>query len=325
MNDATDTEKSIFVRWYGADGIAPNPEFLANVYTKDAQEHPGIGIDAGGDIVVAWQSINQATGTGVSWDVFARQFHPNGTSPQAQEFQVNETVAAPQRFPAVGVDAAGRFSIAWQTINQDGSSWAVFQRQYRADGTPETGEQIVNTVTNGPQIEPVFARSVLGNYDLFWSGTMANHVDGIGGRAFGINTVPSGPHMNGPGGPLSGPERQPIAIPLTITSADSDVAVTLSVVITGVPADATLSAGTLQSDGRLDPDSGPADRAQRSCGARRISQFGCDRHRDRGQDRPRSVHGAPHLGDRPQRGLLRRRCGQQRRGEAVRARRCLDP
>ncbi|QDU23846.1 VCBS repeat-containing protein [Urbifossiella limnaea] len=249
VNDPTDTEKSVFVRWYGADGVAPNPEFLANVYTKDAQEHPAIGIDAAGDLVVAWQSINQATGTGVSWDVFARQFRPDGTSPQAQEFQVNETVAAPQRFPAVGVDGAGRFAIAWQTINQDGSSWAVFQRQYRADGTPETGEQVVNTVTSGPQIEPVYARGVLGNYDLFWSGTMAEHVDGIGGRAFGINAVPTAPNMTGPGGPVDGNERAPLVLPVTIAAADLDVFETLSVVITGVPDYATLSAGVKQPDG----------------------------------------------------------------------------
>lgn len=248
-NDPTDTEKSIFVRWFDASGVAANSEFLASVYTKDAQEHPEIGIDMAGDIVVAWQSINQATGTGVSWDVFARQFHPDGSSPQTEEFQVNETVAAPQRFPGLGVDAAGRFAIAWQTINQDGSSWAIYQRQYRADGTPDTGEQIVNTVTSGPQILPVFARDPLGNYGVFWSGTMADHVDGIGGRSFIINTVPTGPLLTGPSGPLSGPERQPIAIPLSITSADTDVAVTLSVVITGVPSDATLSAGALQSDG----------------------------------------------------------------------------
>jgi hypothetical protein len=248
-NDAADTEKSIFVRWFGSDGMAPNPEFLASVYTKDAQEHPSIGIDAAGDMVVAWQSINQATGTGVSWDVFARQFRPDGTSPQTEEFQANETVTAPQRFPAVGVDGAGRFAIAWQGINQDGSSWGIFQRQFRANGTPDTGEQLVNTVTKGPQIEPTYARGSKGNFDLFWSGTMAEHVDGIGGRAFGINSVPSAPDMKGPGGPLNGSERSAIALPVTIAAADLDVFETLAVRITGVPEFATLSAGTKQPDG----------------------------------------------------------------------------
>ena len=193
VTDPNDTEKSIFVRWFGADGVAPNPEFPANVYTKDAQERPSIGIDAAGNLVVAWQSINQeAGGTGVSWGVFARQFRPDGSSPQAQEFQVNETVAAPQRFASVGVAPDGYFAIAWQSINQDGSSWGVFQRQYRPNGVPETVEQLVNTVTSGPQIQPVIARKGNGDYAVFWSGTAADHVDGISGRANRANTAPHG-------------------------------------------------------------------------------------------------------------------------------------
>ncbi len=193
VSDPNDTEKSIFVRWFGADGVAPNPEFLANVYTKDAQEHPSIGIDAAGNLVVAWQSINQETGgTGVSWGVFARQFSPDGSSPQTEEFQVNETVASPQRFPSVGLAPDGYFAIAWQSIGQDGSSWGVFQRQYRPDGAAETGEQIVNTVTSGPQIQPVIARKQNGDYAVFWSGTAADHVDGISGRGSKANTAPQG-------------------------------------------------------------------------------------------------------------------------------------
>jgi hypothetical protein len=84
-------------------------------------------------------------------------YNPDGTAPQGQEFQVNETVNQPQRFPAVGMDAATRFAIAWQAINQDASSWGVYQRQYNAARVPVTGEEQVNTQTQGPQIHPAFA------------------------------------------------------------------------------------------------------------------------------------------------------------------------
>lgn len=247
-NDENDTEKSIFVRWFNADGVAPNPEFLATVYVKDAQEAPSIGIDAAGDMVVAWQSINQATGTGPSWDVFARQFRPDGTSPQAQEFQVNETSPKPQRFASIGVDEFGRFAIAWQSIDQDGSSWGIYQRQFRADATPESGEELVNSVTSGPQILPVYARNSTGNYGLFWSGTMGENVDGLGGRSYGINQGPNGPNMEGPNG-LNGNERSQIKVPIQISKSNQDLLETLSVVISGVPDDAVLSAGTKQSNG----------------------------------------------------------------------------
>ena len=55
--------------------------------------------------------------------------------------------------------------------------------------------------------------------------------------------------MTGPGGAVSGIERRPIALPITITAADLDVFVTLSVRITGVPDYATLSAGTSSRTG----------------------------------------------------------------------------
>lgn len=192
LSDSIDTEKSVYVRWFGAtavDATDAEPEILANYYVKDAQEHPELGIDANGNLVVAWQSINQEPGgTGVSWGVFARQFEVDGSgvlSPvQSEEFLVNQTVNQPQRFAGIGMRADGKFSIAWQSINQDGSSWGVFQRQYLPDGTPETDEQSVNTVTSGPQILPVFAANSTGNYGIFWSGTAADHVDGVAGRIY---------------------------------------------------------------------------------------------------------------------------------------------
>ena len=58
-NDPLDTEKSIFARWYDANGQAPHAEFLASVYVKDAQEAPSVAIRPNGDFVIVWQSINQ--------------------------------------------------------------------------------------------------------------------------------------------------------------------------------------------------------------------------------------------------------------------------
>ncbi|MBX7103626.1 MAG: hypothetical protein K1X57_06070 [Gemmataceae bacterium] len=192
VTDPNDTEKSIFVRWYNAAGIAVGPEFPANVYVKDAQEYPGIGLDMNGNMVVTWQSINQEKNQGVtdgtSWGVYARQFRPDGSSPQTSEFLVNSTVAGPQRFPSVGVDAAGRFNIIWQSNHQDGSSWGIYQRQFQADATPETGEQLVNTWTEGPQILPVVARAPGSDYGVFWLGSGTNHTEGVQGRIYRVNS-----------------------------------------------------------------------------------------------------------------------------------------
>jgi hypothetical protein len=189
VNDATDTEKSIFARTFNSDGTAITAtEFLVNTYVKDAQESPAVAMNAQGNIVVTWQSINQAAGTGVSWDVYARQFNLEGQSPQTEEFQVNQTTSGPQRFASVGMDGAGNFVVAWQSMKQDGSSWAVFDRQFDASGAAITDETQVNTWTKGPQTVPAIAENTLGNFGIFWSGQgqgpNGSPVDGIMGRVY---------------------------------------------------------------------------------------------------------------------------------------------
>lgn len=192
-NDPLDGEKSVFARWFAATGMPVGPqEFLVSAYVKDAQEQPAVDVAANGDFVVAWQSINQERNledVGSSWGVYARRFIVNKavgsvTSPQAQEFRVNETTAGPQRFPAVGTDDSGRFSIAWQSIRQDGSSWAVLTRHYEADATPTGPEAVVNTFTNGPQILPVIAQRGAGDFTVVWSGQGTGRIEGNWGQRY---------------------------------------------------------------------------------------------------------------------------------------------
>lgn len=191
--DPDDGEKSIYARWFAADGVPLGAEeFLVSVYTADAQEHPAVGLDAAGNFTMAWQSINQETnqeGTGSSWGVYARQFLVDQaagtiTSPQPQEFRVNEVTDGPQRFPSVGVADAGQFVVSWQSILQDGSSWAVLQRQYLPDGSPAGGESLVNTATTGPQILPVVAQRGSGDFTIVWSGKGPDELEGNWGRRY---------------------------------------------------------------------------------------------------------------------------------------------
>ena len=191
--DASDSEKSIFARWYGAGGTPlGSQEFLVNAYVKDAQESPAVGLAANGNFVVAWQSINQERnleGVGSSWGVYARRFavnKPAGTvvSPQPQEVRVNGTTDGPQRFAAVGMDDSGRFTIAWQSIRQDGSSWAAMARHYEADGTPSGAEAVVNAFTNGPQILPVIAQRGAGDFTVVWSGQGTGRIEGNWGQRY---------------------------------------------------------------------------------------------------------------------------------------------
>jgi len=189
--DPLDPEKSVFARWAAADGSpVGDTEFLVHEYVKDAQEHLAATIDDTGRFVIAWQSINQESnqeGEGTSWGVYARQFEIDPVAGavlpvQPAEFRVNQQVSEPQRYPAISSDAAGRFLIAWQSLNQDGSSWAVVQRLFTADGTPAADEAVVNTATRGPQILPVIAQRPAGDATILFSGGGEVSVTGEGER-----------------------------------------------------------------------------------------------------------------------------------------------
>lgn len=189
-----DSEKSIFVQWFDTNGQALlAADYLANKYVKDAQEHPALAIAPNGNFVAAWQSINQemnVEGVGNSWGVYANQFvvdaaaHTITRLNGKDEFRVNETTDGPQRFPEVGIDQAGNFVVAWQSIRQDASSWAVLARQYNANGTAAGGEALVNTYTSGPQILPVIAERGTGDFAIFWDGQAPGHLEGVSGQRF---------------------------------------------------------------------------------------------------------------------------------------------
>ncbi len=189
VDDPEDPEKSVFVQWFDADGSFNGPEVIAHEYVKDAQEHPDVGIDAQGNFVVTWQSINQEGMMGASWGVYVRQFDANKSPLTPEEIHVNQSTPGPQRYSTVGVDADGNFAVAWQSNShlQDGSSWEIFLRQFDAGGNALRDEEVVNTWSSGPQINPVVARSVSGNFGVFFSGQGDMRIEGVHGRLYDVN------------------------------------------------------------------------------------------------------------------------------------------
>lgn len=184
-----DAEKSVFVQWYDSIGNFDGNEVIAHTYIKDAQESPQIGIDAQGDFVVAWQSINQ---DGSTWGVYGRRFNRDKVPLSESEFRINEETQGLQRLVGLGVDADGDFVVTYESTmpgTDDGISTDIYRREFLADGSPDGVENLVNTWSGGPQTQPVVARAATGNYGVFWSGQGFSHIDGIHGRLYDITLV----------------------------------------------------------------------------------------------------------------------------------------
>ena len=91
---------------------------------------PGVAMDAAGDFVVAWESSGQ---DGSGYGVYAQRYNAAG-APQGGEFRVNTYTTGNQVDPAVAMDPAGDFVVAWQSDGQDGSGYGIYAQRYNAAG-----------------------------------------------------------------------------------------------------------------------------------------------------------------------------------------------
>ena len=132
----------IFARRFNSSGTAQATELQINLVTFASQRNAEVAMDGAGRFVVTWQSYYQDYP--FSDGVFARRFDAAGT-PLAAEFQVNTYTADNQKYPAVEIDDAGRFVIAWASHGQDGSGDGVFAQRFSSlaildiDGNGATG------------------------------------------------------------------------------------------------------------------------------------------------------------------------------------------
>jgi hypothetical protein len=128
--DPTTANQEFFGRRFNAAGQAQGGPFPVNTYTTGSQSGPTVAIDATGDFLITWTSQGQdGSGTGV----YARRFNAAGTR-LGGEFRVNTATANDQLADGIGMDAAGNFVIAWDSLNQDGSGAGVYSQRFQQRG-----------------------------------------------------------------------------------------------------------------------------------------------------------------------------------------------
>jgi hypothetical protein len=123
-------------------------------------------------------------------------------TPAGGEFRVNTYTAQDQDDAAVGMGPDGRFVIAWESPNIDGSNDAVMRQRYAADGAPQGANFQVNTYTDNNQDDVAVAVARDGSFVVVWdsfgqegplgySGVFGQRYDASGnplGSEFRVNT-----------------------------------------------------------------------------------------------------------------------------------------
>ena len=166
-------------------------DLLVNTFTagpqSTAEGGSAIAVSNTGEGLVVFEG----RGAGDRDGVFARRISATG-APIGPDFRVNETTNERQGDASVAMRGDGSFVVVWAGRGR-GDQDGVFMRLYAANGTPLSGEILVNQTTAGKQGKPAVEVAPDGSIVVAWEGNGAGDFAGVFVRRFNGNGTPLGP------------------------------------------------------------------------------------------------------------------------------------
>ncbi|MEH6633732.1 MAG: type I secretion C-terminal target domain-containing protein, partial [Halopseudomonas aestusnigri] len=95
--------------------------------------------------------------------------------------------------PSVSSLPYGGFVVTWQAVNLGEDEYDIYGRVYKADGTPQGEEFIVNSEIQGDQVEPSVTGLTLGGFVVVWdSYGQDGSGEGVFGQMYNANGIEQG-------------------------------------------------------------------------------------------------------------------------------------
>jgi len=123
-HDQDDKWWGIYGQLYNSFGTRVGQEFKVNTNTTGTQFKPSVAMDANGDFVVTWSSINPEDS---GWGIYAHRYDSSGYA-VGPEFKVNTSTTGYQSNPAAAISVNGRLVVAWTSKDQDGDGYGLFMK-----------------------------------------------------------------------------------------------------------------------------------------------------------------------------------------------------
>jgi hypothetical protein len=140
------------------------PETQVNTFLANDQSAPAVAVNAVGDAVTVWVSHAQ---DGTFDGIYGQRMDSAGNR-RGSEFRISSSMAGDQREPAVAMDAAGNFIVAWSSQESSGLAFDVQMRRFSAAGQPLGPEVTVNPAPLDSQAEPTLAMNASGSFAIVW-------------------------------------------------------------------------------------------------------------------------------------------------------------
>ena len=233
-DDDDEGGNGVLARRFDAAGSPVSAPVRVNSYTENEQQRPAVSVDAAGNFVVVWESLEQ---DGQGWGVFGQRFASSGAAAGA-EFVVPAFTASDQRLPAVAKDASGGFVVAWQSYRTP-AEYEIAVRRVAASGAKDGGEIAVNTFTVGAQLDASVAMGGDGTFVVAWESSYHQDGDqaGVFARRFDIASATPSPS------PTAIATETSTATPtLTAVATDTSTATSTSTASPSPSPSATLTA-----------------------------------------------------------------------------------
>ncbi|MFT3925248.1 MAG: metallophosphoesterase [Myxococcales bacterium] len=161
----------IHARGFDKDGNPRFGEITVNSVAGGEQRKPDVAMDDNGNFVVVWEDDQDGNG---SYQILARGFNANGTQKFADK-TVNTVDDGQQYEPAIGMDSAGNFVVAWEDDQDANGSFQILARGFTATGAQRFADFTVNTVAAGQQFNPAVALDNSGDFVVGWEDDQDNN------------------------------------------------------------------------------------------------------------------------------------------------------
>jgi carbonic anhydrase/acetyltransferase-like protein (isoleucine patch superfamily) len=150
-------------------GAAVGATLLVSTNSSSRKQRPDVAMASDGTFVVVWQSAGQ---DGDGEGIFSQRFDSAGRR-LGREVRVNTRVENDQVDPAVAIDDAGGFFVAWTDQGHSGTGEGIFGQLFDGAGGRVGGERRLNGLGNGARREPSVAMAKSGAVLTVWRETSA--------------------------------------------------------------------------------------------------------------------------------------------------------
>jgi hypothetical protein len=171
-----DSKTDIYQQLFNSSGQKVGGETMVNSFTTSDQFDSKVtALDTGG-WVVTWASFGHAAD---SSGIYAQVYQANGAK-LGGEIHVNTFTSGNQHHPDITTLKNGDFVITWESQDEDGSGYGIYQQRFNADGSFDGGEKRVNKTTALAQDSPDVTALSNGGYVVTWQSEKQD------GSAYGI-------------------------------------------------------------------------------------------------------------------------------------------